>query len=128
VKIELDRVQRSKVSLLVSKCLTQRVLNDLQRARFSCGRIIRLYANPPSPLSYGAELYDRKKAWPSINVSILSDFDIYLQDSFQFHFFSYAQKLSFFAYRGLAKIMLSFPLLSHQILNYFLQDAFENLQ
>ncbi len=80
----------------------QRVLNNLKRARFSRGRMIWLLAQPspphPSVSSTGdtqedwerettcwretggrgwegkvAKLYDRKKAWPSINYSILSD-------------------------------------------------------
>ncbi len=79
---------------------TPQVLNDLQRARLSCGRMIRLHTHPihpPSPVSIlslflslpecrrssslreeggrggrGAESYDRKKAWSSINHSVLS--------------------------------------------------------
>jgi hypothetical protein len=68
----------------------QRVLNDLQMARPSCGRIIRLHALPPSlflsksfyvtPVELsegngggrGAESYDSEKDWPSINRSVLS--------------------------------------------------------
>jgi hypothetical protein len=133
--------------------LTQRVLNDLQRARLFCGRMIQLHAHslPPSPVGTWAvflslpvcnrlslrgsgegmgvepKSYDRKKAWPSIYHSILSGFDVYVWETclhtipLKFHFFSHAQKYYFFAYKRVAKIMLSFPLLSHQIFNYYLQ-------
>jgi hypothetical protein len=75
-----------------------RLLNDLQRTRLSRGRIIRLLANPiPNPLpsvssthrkaekkrqllngrggegGRGAESYDRKEAWSSINPSVPSE-------------------------------------------------------
>ncbi len=75
----------------------QRVVNNLQRARLSCGRMIRLLAHPLPLISrqqivslsqyspvrpywrwegegcrHGGKLYDHEKAWPSINHSILS--------------------------------------------------------
>jgi hypothetical protein len=76
--------------------LAQRVLNDLQRTRLSSGRMIRFPAHtlplspvrklslflnlPPDELTGGREedgvgedkQFDRGKAWPSINHSILS--------------------------------------------------------
>ncbi len=80
-----------------TKCVLPSVLNDLWKTRLSCGRMIGLLANPLPlppvsklslflrlPVSHRSSLltgegggggwgdkYDREKAWPSINHSIL---------------------------------------------------------
>ncbi len=45
----------------------QRVWNDLLRSKLFWDRIIRLYGGGGGGGRRLAELYDRKKAWPSIN-------------------------------------------------------------
>ncbi len=82
---------RRSIRLIDDSAWNQRVLNDLYRARLSCCRMIRLHARPLPPFpsasclffqssrAYRREMgrgvdesYDRKKAWPSINRSVLS--------------------------------------------------------